>query len=350
VNALKDELGILEEVVVEVQAATSNVTAYELYLEARELFIKRVRIEDSIRLFREAIAIDPEFARAWEGLAAAESVADDWVAGDGIEHLSLAFEAANRALELDPELSMPYAVLSNTGTRGGNDYVKANEYLDLAIEKDPKNASAWLWRGINLNDLGLFDEAITYFEECLTVDPGYLNCKHHLATSYLYLGYEQRALEIYEPTLEHNFHSMTEAFVPIYAVNGDRNIALLLADIKFELNSAPVVEWIDAAARPGEDHSAGLARWQRWEEAETPSVTLFNVPMVCLAFGDYEQFAAGSWPALYLWHPHASGFRTSGVFKEFVREEGILAYWQEKGFPKFCRAMGADDFECDDPT
>ena len=349
VNALKDELGILEEVSVRVKAATSNVDAYELYLEARELFIKRERIDDGIRLFKEAIDLDPEFARAWEGLAAAESVADDWVLGDGIEHLPLAFEAANTALSLDPELSMPYAVLSNTGTRGGDDYVRANDYLDLAIEKDPKNATALLWRGINMNDLGLFDEAMAYFEECLVVDPGYLNCKHHLAASFLYSGNEQRALEIYEPTLDRSFHSMSEAFVPVYAVNGERKLALLLAEIKFESSSAPVDEWINALEQPEKDHSAGLAKWQHWEDIANPPVRMSNIAIPYLAFESYEEFATSPWPALYLWHPNASGFRKSGGFKRFVRKESILAYWQERGFPDFCRPTGDDDFDCDDP-
>jgi adenylate cyclase len=349
VNALKDELGILEEVVVEVKVATSNVGAYELYLEARELFIKRERIDDSIRLFKEAIALDPEFARAWEGLAAAEAVADDWLAGDGIEHSPLAQEAASRALELDPELSMPYAVLSDIGAADGKNYLEAHDYLDLAIEKDPRNATAWLWRGISMNELGFFEEGKRSFEQCLAADPGYLNCKHHKAASFLYSGDERRALETYEPTLGRSFHSMSEVFVPVYAANGERKVALLLAEIKFGSTSAPVADWVNAVERPDEDHSAGLERWRLWEKTNNENLAMDDAPISYLAFGAYEEFASARWPALYLWHPHASGFRSSAVFKEFVRQESMLTYWQERGFPGFCRAVGDDDIECDDP-
>jgi len=349
VNALKEELGILEEISIDVDASTSNMGAYELYLEARELFIRRERIDESIRLFREAIALDPEFARAWEGLAAAESVGDDWLFGDGIQHLPLALEAANKALELNPDLSMPYAVLAFGEGRINGNIIGTVEYLDLAIEKDPKNSSAFLWRGIRMNALGFFDDAKDDFGTCLAMDPGYLNCKHHLAASYLYTGDEQRALEIYEPTLDANFHSMSEAFVPVYAANGERTVALLLADIKFNLSAAPVADWIEAIERPGDDHTAGLERWRLWEKSNSANASMDNIPIVYLAFGAYDEFANSAWADLYVWHPDAAGFRSTALFTDYVRRTGMLAYWQARGFPDFCRPVGDDEFSCDDP-
>jgi len=349
VNALKDELGIVEEISVAVDATTSNVTAYELYLEARELFLRRERIDESIRLYQEAIALDPQFARAWEGLAAAEAVADDWVTGDDIDHLPLALEAAHRALQLDPDLSMPYAVLSFGESRVKGGLVDSVELLDLAIDKDPKNASAWLWRGIRKNVAGFFEDARADFEACLAVDPGYLNCKHHLAASYLYTGDEKRALEIYESTLDANFHSVSDFFVPVYALNGERTIALLLADIKFQLSSAPVVDWIEAIERPNEDHTAGFERWRLWEQWNNQGLTMDAIPIVFLAFGAYEEYADSAWSDFYLWHPHAAEFRSTRFLKDFVRRKGILAYWQAHTFPDFCRPVGDDDFSCDDP-
>lgn len=34
-------------------------------------------------------------------------------------------------------------------------------------------------------------------------------------------------------------------------------------------------------------------------------------------------------------------------FKEQVRKDNILAYWQHVGFPPYCHAVGQDDFECE---
>ena len=33
-------------------------------------------------------------------------------------------------------------------------------------------------------------------------------------------------------------------------------------------------------------------------------------------------------------------------FKEVVRNMNFLPYWQARGFPPGCRAVGDDDFEC----
>ncbi|HLF31258.1 MAG TPA: hypothetical protein VI566_09585, partial [Xanthomonadales bacterium] len=91
VSALKDQLGVQATAdAIVVEAATSNLDAYDLYLKGRTLFTARQDIAVAIQLFEQAIALDPNYARAWEGLAAAEAVADDWILGDGIDHIPLA--------------------------------------------------------------------------------------------------------------------------------------------------------------------------------------------------------------------------------------------------------------------
>ncbi len=110
VSALKGQLGIeaaADSIVV--KAATDNLDAYDLYLKGRNLFIARQNLDQAINLFQRAIELDPNYARAWEGLAATQAVADSWIADDGINHMPLAAEAAQHALELDPELSMPWS-------------------------------------------------------------------------------------------------------------------------------------------------------------------------------------------------------------------------------------------------
>ena len=48
-----------------------------------------------------------------------------------------------------------------------------------------------------------------------------------------------------------------------------------------------------------------------------------------------------------------SGFRSSKKcvscpeFKAFLREIGIVEYWQEYGWPDICRPLDGDDFDCD---
>lgn len=89
-----------------IEAATENRDAYEMYLIARALLINRDQLPDSIRLFRKAVELDPNFARAWASLGAVEVIIDEWVGSDGVDHQQLAKKAAEKALSLDPESSI----------------------------------------------------------------------------------------------------------------------------------------------------------------------------------------------------------------------------------------------------
>jgi len=81
-----------------VRADTTNLKAYDRYLKARELFIGRSDLPESIRLFEEVVEMDPAFARGWEGLAAVTSVAPSWGIRDR-DYAAMAIKAANRASE-----------------------------------------------------------------------------------------------------------------------------------------------------------------------------------------------------------------------------------------------------------
>jgi len=347
VIALEGEMGIGGEKVVNVEAATENLDAYTMFLTARELFIQRFRLPESIRLYRKAIDLDPNFARAWEGLAAVEVVADDWLYGDGIDHSALAIEAANQALALDPDLSMPLAVLGLLAARVDKNMIESMEYYKAAIAKDPKNTTAWLWQGLREKQNGYVDESIVSLERCLKIDPGYLNCLQHLADAYLLKGMTEKALTINDRVLESNFHSLGEAFVLPYVRTGHRNLALLTADIKFSVDNAPVIEWIRAIENPDADNSAGYARMKDWERRTTSGMKLSYVPHLLLAFKAYDDLAAGGSDSLWvLWNPEGDEFRKTPHFKKIIRDRGILALWRDRGFPPQCQPIGDDDFEC----
>ena len=265
VQALTGKLGIGGEKAITVEAATENLDAYEMYLTARELFIKRSRLPESIRLFRKAVELDPNFARAWAGLAAVEAVAEDYVFDDGLDHYALAKEAAQTAISLNPDMSLALAALGSLASDSDGDIVSSIKYFDAALEKDPKNTSAWLWRGMDLANSGFLDEAMASFQHCIDIDPAYQNCRQHLATMYLYKGDMATANRLHDESLEHGFYANSEFFVSTYVRSGHRNLALLIADIALGSADAPAIEWIRAIENPGGDNSAGFARLKDWE-------------------------------------------------------------------------------------
>jgi adenylate cyclase len=350
VNSLVDKLGMDKNAkMVNVVPATENLDAYQLYLQARDLFQRRDRLEKSIELYRQAIRMDPGFARAWEGLAAVEAIFLDWLpADDGVDHDAQAMEAAYKATELEPGLSMPFAVIGlKDFTRSKNaNYIEARKNFDQAVKNDPKNSTALLWRGIMWRNLGMFNEAARDLELCLEIDPAYYNCMQHLALVYLNKGEEDRALALFETTLTLNFHSVDEAFVPVYVRKGQRLLAVMIATARFPQNShAPVNEWINAIEDPEGDHGPRLAHFEQW--SETTGIDYKWNSFILVAFKHYEMLTVGaSTIQEVLWTEDARAYRNSEYFKSYVRDTGILAYWQSLGFPARCQPAGQDDFRC----
>jgi len=241
VHALTGELGMGGEKAITVEAATENLDAYEMYLTARELFIKRDQLPESIRLFQKAVELDPNFARAWAGLAAVEAIIYDYVFDDGIDHFPLAKEAAETAISLNPDMSLALATLGSLASDWEGDILGAVKYFDAALEKDAKNTSAWLWRGMDLASSGFLDEAMASFQKCIEIDPGYQNCRQHLARVYLYKGDTATAHRLHDETLEHMFYANSEIFVSTYVRSGHRNLALIIADLALGSADAPVI-------------------------------------------------------------------------------------------------------------
>ncbi len=348
VNALTGELGMGGEKAITVEAATENLDAYEMYLTARELFIAREQLPESIRLFQKTVELDPKFARAWAGLGAVEVVADEWLSGDGIDHSSLAKAAAEKALSLNPDLSLPLAVLGLVATNLG-DTIGGLDYYAAAIEKDPKNTSAWLWHGLAQMQAGFIDEAVVSLQQCLDIDSGYQNCRQHLARAYLFKGDVETALKLNNETIEHMLHSTNDAFVSAYVRNGQRYLALYIADTKLGSAGAPAIEWIRAIENPDADNSSGLARIRDWAR-QTNSGRLSYVTPMFLSFRAYDELAERPGMASYsLWHPDGDEFRTTPQFNTIIRELGIYEYWQARGYPPQCKPVGDDDFECGRP-
>ncbi len=342
VSALTTELGVGLQAV-SVQSATSNLDAYDLYLKARELFIARKNLPVSWQLLEQATHMDAQFARAWEALAAVHSVATSWFPGDGIDHPALALAAAHRALEIDPELSMAYAVIGMKHQTTGVGYTGAIKNLDMAIENDQKNATAWLWRGITLKNMGYIETAVTNFEQCLEIDAGYLNCRQNLAESLLALGKIEAAVRQFEATLEANFHSTDDAFVSYYVHTGQRKMALLVAALALRKQFAPIKDWIEAIENPLEDQTARVTRFNQWGEAHNMDVCDMKAVAIALQREDCFPTIANAW---LMWQPDTAYYRKKPAFKDFVNTH-LMEYWQQNGFPPQCRPLEDGDFECD---
>src|SRR4030095_13231255 len=93
---------------------SANAEAYRLFLLGRSLLDRRTQagVAAGIEYFRQAVALDPEYALAWASMAYAMVVeASTGWASRYDERFEHAREAAHRALALEPDLAEGHAVL-----------------------------------------------------------------------------------------------------------------------------------------------------------------------------------------------------------------------------------------------
>jgi len=156
-------------------------------------------------------------------------------------------------------------------------------------------------------------------------------------------------MAIFSETIEANFHSYEGPFVPLAVASGDRLLALYMANQWTADSYAPVIDWIEALENPDADHTAQLHRFEHW--ATENGVDIVNYTGILLAFKAYDYFVKSNTMSasnfLEAWAPHWAEFRQTTFFNQYVRNNSFLAYWREAGFPKQCRPVGEDDFECD---
>jgi TolB-like protein len=332
-----------------VSADTDNLDAYQLYLKARELFLSRTRLDESVRLFEQVVALDPDFARGWEGLAAASAIIIDWKTQypgtDRQQMLSRSEVAADRALLLDPTLSMPWAARGLVvGYTAPIDHARALDLMDRAIAADARNASAHLWRGIEWLGLGFMDKAMADFEGCLAIDPAYANCLRWKAVALLLQGRTEAALDLYERGQSAGFNSNrgTQFIEPLIR-RGDLFAAVLLMrelGVPVEVQQALVSTLVES--RPPSDVAAMLDRFPESSD---------QIFAWGLMFRDYAVAAKNLGDTntdVEHWDPAYAGLRTSPAFKRILEHNNVPAYWREHGYPAQCRALGDTDYECDE--
>ncbi len=159
---------------------TSSLDAYQLYLEGYHFKTQMNEngFRKSVDSLRDALELDPDFARAWAELATTLG----WGSSQGFmpfaEGFRQAQEAVERALALDPNLAQAHAALGTIQRAHDWDWSAADRSLKRARDLDPGNATLLRFSSNLATTLGHWDEAIRLGQSAVEVDP--LNHLVHL--------------------------------------------------------------------------------------------------------------------------------------------------------------------------
>jgi tetratricopeptide (TPR) repeat protein len=155
------------------RATTVHPDAYQAYLRGRFFLHQRTgeAIEKAREQFALAIAIEPSYAQAHAGLADAYELLASYGNSVPRETFQRGIDAAQRALELDPELAEPYASLGTIHKSYTWNWADAERAYRRAVELNPSSAEAHKGYGELLSFLGRHDDAIAHLTRAVELDP-----------------------------------------------------------------------------------------------------------------------------------------------------------------------------------
>ena len=353
-NSVADKLKLTLEAF-QLLGGTENIDAYEKYLVVKGLAGQGSarNIESAIleqKLIEEAIALDPKFALAWIWKA---RIHNYWSMVRSInsaaEEKNIALSAVSKAIELQPDLASGYYWLGTIKT-SNCDFIGAEQTFQKAL--DLTNEPFWessITIAAYYFTIGYLKRAHEIVKESRRSDPLLQINRNTYMSSLALLRDTQQAEEEYKRIRalvgQSHWDDMTITRVRI----GTRNI-LSRADIVY---SDPIN---DVAKHHLTSPKEGLADLHKlYAENEITCWELISISAWAAYFGDLEFAmnttmqafginASGLW---YVWLPIMKDVRQLPRFKEFMREIGLVDYWNKFGWPDLCRPVGDKDFVCE---
>ncbi|MGI9625711.1 MAG: tetratricopeptide repeat protein [Longimicrobiales bacterium] len=194
---------------------TQNMEAYDLYLRGMEFYQNRGNEDNdaAIRLFREALEMDGEYAEAWAGLGDAFAQRACCLEGYDREWADSAASYASRAISLNPNLAVAHKALGQayaTQERLGESVASYR----TAMRLDPSHAAAANNLGLELRNQGRYDDGHRWVLRAVRVLPNHPTILQHLVNSFRALSLEEQA---------------REALIRVADRPGDENSQLLMA-------------------------------------------------------------------------------------------------------------------------
>jgi adenylate cyclase len=180
---------------------TASVEAYNLYLMARQQWISGSygdirRDETIVRICKQALSFDSNYAQAWALMALAQSQLRLWHGRD-----EDALTAAERALAINPDLAEAHCVKAHQlEEKGLQD--QANEEIEMALRLDPESWEVNREAARLMFRQGSIREAIPFFEKASALMDSDWHNPSMLITCYTAIGDVGQLRRIGEMTVE----------------------------------------------------------------------------------------------------------------------------------------------------
>jgi len=319
-----------------VKRQTENLEAYQLYLRGRFFWSNLTpdNTRRAIDCYQQAIAKDPNFARAYSGLADCYSMMGSSAFGAvrPAEMLPRARASAEKALALDRSLSEAHNSVGICALFYDWDWPAAERAFRRSLELNPENVFARMSYSQYLAIIGRPNDCLTEARRVVEIDP--------LSTSAAWLGNALVFTRKYHESIIAANHALElhPGFLPAhlalsfaYQRTGDLTKAIDSADKLVSIGRFPIAlsiqGWIYEVAGRHEDSVRILDELK--ELARNVHVSGIHFATIYAAMGDVNAWRKALWDAyndrsnglvfLKLF-PQFEPMRSDPVFQELVRK------------------------------
>ncbi len=180
---------------------TGSVEAYTYYLKGREYYYRyhKEDNENSIKLFKKALDLDPNYALAYAGLGDAYGQRSQRF-GFPSTWIDSSIASGQHAVTLDPTLAEGYKALALGYTQLGKENL-AIENNKKAVEFNPSYYPAVANLGSSYETIGKPDEALPWAKKAISINPTNPVTMALLGGIYFDLGEDAKAHTYYDRAL-----------------------------------------------------------------------------------------------------------------------------------------------------
>jgi TolB-like protein/Tfp pilus assembly protein PilF len=263
-----------------VKIPTENIEAYNLYLKGLFYWNKWSpdNIQRAIKIYHQAIEIEPEFALPYTGLSACNI----YLGAVGLAPPKVVYpegkKYALKALELDSKVSEAHISLAMVHYFGDWDWKNSEKCFLNALELNPNSATAHQYYSMLLSTQGYSKKALKESEMAFQLDPLNAPISTMLAFNYFNVNMVKEAIKQYEKTYEidPDFQETWSGKAFVYSKTGDVEKAIqvykkVINDPAFRHKSLGGLGYLYAKNK---ETDKSLKFLKQLEEMETPDLPL----------------------------------------------------------------------------
>jgi TolB-like protein/Tfp pilus assembly protein PilF len=313
--------------------------AYDAYLKGRFFWHKMTpdATRSSIVHFNEALAIDPEFAPAYAGLA-------DCYAQMGsirlsllkpVEALAKARTYLQRAMEIDNTMAEAHCTSALIKMWYDFDWAGAEREFKVAISLDPGQITALLWQSLYFTAMGRHQEAIASVRRARDSEPLSPVVNMYLGLAHANAGQYDLAIRQLNQTIEldpHNYRTYFFLGRSLYGAGRYQEaIAAHQKALWINPDNLEAPAYMSMAKASAGDRPGALALMEQVLAAENRTEPAILIACIHASLGDDSQ--------MFTWLQKAAEVKSTPIYLALIHES-FREYESDPRFHSFLASIG----------